>query len=79
MAKPKPTEKMVGVSFQLPVSMKDKWKSYAESLGFPLARIIKETMNNKIDGLERKPSSQKFAQLLESLFNEVSEVEWFSV
>lgn len=48
MAKPKPSEEIVSINFTIPKSDKDKWLEYSKSLGFPLARIIKETMNKAI-------------------------------
>lgn len=46
MAKPKPLEKMVNINFTISESEKNKWVEFAGN--FPLARVIKETMNKAI-------------------------------
>jgi len=59
MAKPKPLEKMDSITFTIPESEKKTWKEYAKDLGFPLARIIKETMNQKINHLKANSSKEQ--------------------
>ncbi len=56
MAKPKPLEKMDSITFTIPKSEKKIWKEYSKELGFPLARVIKETMNQKINHLKANSS-----------------------
>lgn len=80
MAKPKPSEKMVYIGFTIAESEKTVWENFAVELGFPLARIIKETMNQRINmpSVSSNQQSDKFSKIIfdeiNQLRNEISEL-----
>lgn len=70
MAKPKPSEKMVTINFTIPESEKKKWLEYAGN--FPLARIIKETMNKAIYGI---PDIEQSSNMQKTISKEIEELK----
>lgn len=71
MVKPKPTQKMVQINFTIIESEKEKWEKYSQDLGFPLARVIKETMNKAI--YQQATKSESFN--LNLILNEISSIK----
>ncbi|WP_369019453.1 hypothetical protein DSAG12_04335 [Promethearchaeum syntrophicum] len=78
MAKPKPSEKMDSIRFTIPESEKKIWKEYAKGLGFPLARIIKETMNQRINNFKAN-SSKTENEIMKELQNLSEKINFLNV